>query len=203
MAKENSSSKARYWVGILYPENMIDDWEEEIASKLQIPYCYCVHDKCKDKSGAPRKAHVHLMLVFNNTTTYNHALNTFKKLEADGKNAINTCERVQGVRWMYDYLIHNTDDAKKKNKHQYDMKERISGNNFDIGAYEQISLTDEDAIIDAICNIIEVNEFTNFFDINKFIRAQCDSEYKRVFRKHQSYFNNIVKGLYHKKMTKL
>lgn len=196
-----AGNKARYWVGVLYPENMIDDWEDEINAKLQIPFAYCKHYKCLDKEGQPRPKHVHIMVVFANTTTYNHAMNTFKKLEKDGCKAINKCERVQGVRWMYEYLIHNTEDAIKKKKHQYDPSERITGNNFDIGLYEQISLADEEDIINAICNIIELNQFTNFYDIDKYIRENGDVEYKRIFRRHQSYFNNIVKGLFHKKMV--
>lgn len=197
-----SNSKARYWVGILYPENMIDDWQDLISEKLQLPFAYCIHDKCFDKEGNHRKTHVHLMIVFNNTTTYNHALSVFKTLEKDDCVAISKCERVIGVRLMYEYLIHNTDDAKKKKKHLYDITERVTGNNFDIGSYEQISLSDEEDIISAICDIIDINQFTNFYDMDKYIRKECDSEFRRVFRKHQSYFNNIVKGLFHKSFTK-
>lgn len=196
----NDNGKARYWVGILYTENMIENWQETIAEKLQLPFVYCIHDKDVDQNGEVRKHHVHLMIAFRNTTTYKHAMETFKVLEAPGKEAINKCEKVRGVRFMYEYLIHNTEDSKKKNKHQYKPEERVIGNNFDIGAYEQISLEDEEEIINMICEIIEKNEFTNFFDIDKYIRSIDDSEYKRVFRKHQSYFNNIVKGLFNKKL---
>jgi hypothetical protein len=30
--------KARFWTGVLYPENMRPDWEEVIGDVLQNPY---------------------------------------------------------------------------------------------------------------------------------------------------------------------
>ena len=41
----NPKVKVRYWWGILYPENMIENWKDEIEDVLQLPFCYCVHDK--------------------------------------------------------------------------------------------------------------------------------------------------------------
>ena len=41
----NPKVKVRYWWGILYPENMIENWKDQIEDVLQLPFCYCVHDK--------------------------------------------------------------------------------------------------------------------------------------------------------------
>ena len=60
-----------------------------------------------------------------------------------GKKAINKCEAVVGIRNVYDYLIHDTEDCRKKGKEQYDPSERITGNNFDIGAYEQLGTAEK------------------------------------------------------------
>ena len=48
---------------------------------------------------------------------------------------------------MYNYLIHDTEDSRKKHKHQYDKSERITGNNFDIGSYEQLSVDEKNSIL--------------------------------------------------------
>ena len=64
-------------------------------------------------------------------------------LSAEGKKAINKCEAVVGIRNVYDYLIHDTEDCRKKGKEQYDPSERITGNNFDIGAYEQLGTAEK------------------------------------------------------------
>ena len=130
--------KARFWTGVLYPENMREDWKEVIGDTLQYPYAYCQHSQDKDSKSEHRKDHVHLIVAFPNTTTYKHALNVMDLLSAEGKKAINKCEAVVGIRNVYDYLIHDTEDCRKKGKEQYDPSERITGNNFDIGAYEQL-----------------------------------------------------------------
>ena len=31
--------KARFWTGVLYPENMREDWKEVIGDTLQYPLC--------------------------------------------------------------------------------------------------------------------------------------------------------------------
>ena len=64
----NPKEKARYWTAVMYPENMIDDWKEEIADLIQMPGAYCVHDKDLDDKKEGRKVHVHIIIVFSNTT---------------------------------------------------------------------------------------------------------------------------------------
>ena len=112
--------KARFWTGVLYPENMREDWKEVIGDTLQYPYAYCQHSQDKDSKSEHRKDHVHLIVAFPNTTTYKHALNVMDLLSAEGKKAINKCEAVVGIRNVYDYLIHDTEDCRKKGKEQYD-----------------------------------------------------------------------------------
>ena len=41
-------SKAKFWAGVVYPENMVEGWQEKIGDILQLPYCYILHDKDKD-----------------------------------------------------------------------------------------------------------------------------------------------------------
>lgn len=88
------TTKARYWVGVGYPENMRADWQTSIGEVLQLPYEYCIHDKDVDGAQDSRKTHVHIMVAFPNTTTYKAALSVFQGLSADGKQAFNTVQKV-------------------------------------------------------------------------------------------------------------
>ena len=74
--------KARFWCGVLYPENMVDNWEEEIGDILQLPYAYCLHNQDNDIKSEHRKDHVHIIVAFTNTTTYKHAMTVFSQLSA-------------------------------------------------------------------------------------------------------------------------
>ena len=109
-------SDARYWTGVIYPEHLIDDWEELAPTLIQIPFCYIVHDKdnLKDfeedlkiftdmnnddikneinkfdsefiSKAYKRKVHIHFILAFNNTTTYKNALSVINTIMKKAKN---------------------------------------------------------------------------------------------------------------------
>lgn len=194
---EDMKSKAKYWAFIGYPESMIEDWESQINGLLQYPFAYCVHDKdVLNDTGEVvehRKAHVHFILAFNNTTTYNHVLKIAKKL-----GAINTVEPCINVRYCYDYLIHDTEDSKKKGKYLYSSEERILGNNFDIGSYEQISSSDKIAMTKELMALACSGKFYNFLDFTNHVISNYDDKYVNEFIAHQSLLNNIVKGNFHK-----
>lgn len=190
----NTRSKAKYWTAVMYPESMIDNWQEVISDKLQYPGAYCIHDKdVINDTGEIRKTHVHIILAFNNTTTYKHALSIFKEL---GK--CNMCERVINIRRTYEYLIHNTESCIKSNKHLYDNNERILFNNFDIGAFEQLSTNDKVAIKKELSNIIRQQHIFNFDDFDLYVIENLSLEHYQVMLENQNYFNNIVKGHYNK-----
>lgn len=183
------AEKAKYWNLVLYPESMIDDWENQIGEVLQLPYAYCIHDKCVCEDGSPRKTHVHIMIAFPNTTTYNHVLKIANKLGVTHK-----VESVIGVRFSYNYLIHDTDDSRKKNKHQYDPSERITGNGFDIGAYEQVSLADKTKMLHDIKQLIRSGAFKTFYELDMYVDDNLDTSYQEVLRTNHNYLYNIIRS---------
>lgn len=204
MPKKNEENviavgKARYWWGVLYPENMIEDWETVIAEKLQLPYAYCIHDDDLEKEfenheQEKRKTHVHLIVVFSNTTTYNHVMKIFSLLNAPEKKAFNKVEAIRGIRHAYEYLIHNTESAKKDGKKQYPPAARLTGNNFDIGAYEQISTSDKLRMSKDICDFIVNNDVANFADLYMAIISNFDDSYFEILQTHSGFYERLIKG---------
>lgn len=191
--------KARFWTGVLYPENMREDWKEVIGDTLQYPYAYCQHSQDKDSKSEHRKDHVHLIVAFPNTTTYKHALNVMDQLSAEGKKAINKCEAVIGIRNVYDYLIHDTEDCRKKGKEQYDPSERITGNNFDIGAYEQLGTAEKNEMFLEMGEAIREHGFTNYMDFYEYVvDTYEDMNYIEVMRAYSSHFERLTRGNHHK-----
>lgn len=188
-----TQGKARYWTMVLYPESMVENWQENIGDILQLPYAYCIHDKCLDENGDIRKTHVHILVAFSNTTTYKNVLTLANQL-----GVANKVERCNNVRHVYNYLIHDTDTCRKKNKHLYDPSERIVGNNFDIGAYEQLTTTDKLSIKKDLAKLIRKYHFFNFDDFDEYVIDNLDLEYYQVMCENQGYFNNLVRGHYNK-----
>ena len=191
--------KARFWTGVLYPENMREGWQEIIGDTLQYPYAYCQHTQDKDTKSEHRKDHVHLIVAFPNTTTYKHAMNVMDLLSAEGKKAINKCEAVIGIRNVYDYLIHDTEDCRKKGKELYDPSERITGNNFDIGAYEQLGTAEKNEMFLEMGEAIREHGFTNYMDFYEFVvDTYEDMNYIEVMRCYSSHFERLTRGNYQK-----
>lgn len=198
MANANISN-ARFWVGVLYPENMRPDWQDTLPDIVQLPYAYCIHSADKDSKSEHRKDHVHLILVFPNTTTYNHALKVFGLLSADGKKAVNKCEAVINIRHAYDYLIHDTESCRKLGKELYDKTARITGNNFDIGAYEQLGAAEKNNICKELCNLIITEGFMNFADFYMYVISNFeDSNYFEVLKTYSGLFERLTRANYQK-----
>lgn len=198
--------KARYWWAVLYPENMIEDWENLIAEKLQLPFAYCIHDddlekEFGDQTQQKRKTHVHIIIAFANTTTYKHVTSIFSLLNAPDKRAFNKVEAVRGIRHCYEYLIHNTETAKKDNKKQYSPNDRVIGNNFDIGAYEQISTSDKLRMSKEICNYIVEHDIYNFADLYMAVISNFDDAYFEILQTHSGFYERLIKGNYHRLET--
>lgn len=200
MSKEKISGK--YFWAIMYPENMIDGWERNISEILQRPYAYCVHDKdlANEEREEERKKHVHIIIAWNNNTTQNSATKLFQKLNAPGKQAIafgGVIEKVDNIQWAWDYLLHDSDDARKKNKYQYSKHERITGNNFDIGCYVQLTTHDKISMTKELCQLIIDEVIINYVDFYMFVVTNYDDSYFEVLTSNTTIFRELIKGNYY------
>ena len=186
-------ANARYWTAVLYPESMIDSWEDKISDLVQVPFVYCIHDRDSlEDSDEDRKVHVHLVLAFPNTTTYNHALTVFQELQPN----CGICKRVINIRYMYNYLIHDTDDCRKKCKYLYSPDQRICGNNFDIGAFEQVSVAEKHKMLDQLIQFIMDNGFTNLIDFTIGMNSVFDDSYKELIYGYHGLLEAYCRGNY-------
>lgn len=192
------ANKSKYWVAVCYPENMINGWEDSISQLLQIPYAYCIHDKdLTSKDGESRKVHVHILVAFSNTTTEKFAKSCFDTLTAPGMpSCFSGIQQVFSVRNMYDYLIHDTSDCRKKGKFQYSPSDRVLGNNFDIGSFEQKSTLEKNDMAKELCNVIISLEFTNFADFYMFVVSNMDGDYFEILKSNSGLLDRICKGVY-------
>lgn len=191
------AEKAKYWTAVLYPESMISDWQDNISDILQIPFSYCIHDKDKDGHDGDRKTHIHIVLAFPNTTTYKHALSLFQQLQP----SCAICKKVINIRYIYNYLIHDTDSCRKANKHLYDESERVNGNNFDIGSYEQVSLEEKQQMAKELAQIIIKKNITNMADLYILVSDNMSSDYETIMIGYSGFLGNICKGVYLKQKS--
>lgn len=200
-------TKTRFWVGVLWMENIDQEALSDLEGTLQgLPYAYCIHDKDYENGDPqePRKPHMHMIIGFSNTTTYNHALRVFRGL---GEKAINTCEPVIRIRYKYDYLIHNTKTCeeirqkdrlagKHETKHLYDVNERICGNGFDIGIFEQLSTLEKQRLLKEMDQFMIDNQIYDYSMAAQLFGSMEDAIKYELFIGHSAHFERMCKGIY-------
>lgn len=197
MGSKGGGGDGKYIECLLYPENMIADWELEIDHILQLPFCYCVHNKDINTDNQGRKEHVHLILVFNNTTTLKHAQNICNRLSLPDKFACPLKpQAVIDIKYAYNYLIHDTNNARAKGKFQYSPDCRISGNGFDISVYETRSAIDTNKILKELEQICLNPAMMNFKRVVEYALANLDDSHMEVLRSNSGYLERITKGNY-------
>lgn len=68
-------TKSRWWWFIAYPDSLPNDWIDKLII-TGIPFIVSpLHDKDLSNDGTYKKAHYHVIVIFNNPTTYKHVLN--------------------------------------------------------------------------------------------------------------------------------
>ena len=187
---------ARYWWAVLYQENMRPDWRERIDDLIQLPYAYCEHLADRDSKSDHRKDHVHIIVAKSNTTSYKHIMSVFNLLSAEGKQALNTCEACVDIRHCYDYLIHDTKSCEKLGKEKYDPSQRVTGNNFDIGAYEQITAAQKQEMLKELVGYIIANGFTTINDFTTAALGDYGDEYWEIIVGYNGTLERYCRGNY-------
>lgn len=118
MGQDVKKIKARYWTSILYLDSAPSDWQERIEN-LKMSYLVSpLHDKDLNATGEPKKAHYHVVLIWDSPTTYNNALEAFKEV-----GAIEHFQNVKSIKAMARYLCH----LDNPDKYQYEISEVLRG----------------------------------------------------------------------------
>lgn len=202
--------KTRYYEAILYPENMVSDWQDIIEDLIQNPCCYCVHDKDVDfldgihtneegiveRDFEKVKTHVHLIIAWSGPVTSSFIIKLCNKLSLEDRKCCSVAQPVYNMERAYDYLIHDTEKAKKDLKYQYDESERICLNNFDIHFYRRIDENEKDIIAIEIADICFQHMFMDFMELRNYIHCCCPDTFEIILMNRCNYFDKLVTANY-------
>lgn len=147
--------KARTWGMVVYPDSAPENWIELLSETFLQFAVSPLHDKDINPDGELKKAHWHVILVWDGPVTKNTALTIATKLNAPQPI------KIESVRGAYRYFTH-TDNPEK---YQYDVKDIRVFNGFDISSY--VALTKEEkykAIVD-IKKIIHEKRIVEYLDL--------------------------------------
>lgn len=178
--------KSRYFDFLLYPESIPEDWEDCLA-KLGLPMAVSpLHDldvtereykelkpheqAIIDAGGVVyKKPHYHVIYVAKNPVTTESVRNKIKR--ALGGKSVSHIEITDSVEWYFNYLTHDTADARKKHKHLYDKKDITYINDFDIDRYVVLDEGQKRELKNLLLNIIRKEHLVNVIHLLDFIEV--------------------------------
>lgn len=168
--KKQKNVKSRYWSILVYPESAPEDWENVLAG---LTYCYKLHDKDVNKDGELKKAHIHVLLMFDGPTTYNVIKEITERLNSPMPIP------ARSVRGTIRYLIH----ADNKDKYQYNREDIVSvGMDQEIEEAFTPKKTDQQqlekrvSMVYKLSTIIKDNRFSNWGQLMTYLQELDDPD---------------------------
>lgn len=108
--------RTRNFATIVYPESAPKDWLEKLADLKIEALVSPLHDQDKNPNGEPKKAHYHVILMFDNVKTIDQAQEITEQIGGVG------VEKISSLRGYARYLIH-ADNPEKAQYNKADIKQ--------------------------------------------------------------------------------
>ena len=182
-----------------YPDNMMVDWDKHLGKLLQVPCCWILHDK----DGCD--PHIHIIIQWANNVKLSYYVKYCNQmLKKEGINPLTGKEYcpfklIKPVKFpvqAYDYLIHDTDDAKAEGKYLYSRLERHCENGFDIHFVAQQDIQQKIMISEEISDYIDRYNIMDIKQVYKWLKTKGENyhDYYIVFQAHSGYFDRLCGG---------
>lgn len=160
--KNIKNQRTRNWTMVVYPESVVLDWKERLQ-KLYAPLLISpLHDKDKNPDGTPKKAHYHVLIMFEGVKSYNQILEITEDIKA---TIPQICHSAKGLAR---YMAHmdNPDKA------QYKTDDIVSLNGADLSELLKPSSQDRYTMIGEMLDFINDNQIMEFEDILIYARRK-------------------------------
>lgn len=146
----------RSWAFIIYPESLPENWKEIIIDTGLPMVISPLHDKDINPTGEEKKAHYHVICYYENATTYSNV----KQNVTDKLNGTIPI-KLESMRGMYRYHLH----LDNPEKYQYDDRDRMFFNGFDIDFASKLTRTEINKLIREVHTFINDNNLTEYIDL--------------------------------------
>lgn len=191
---KSKSIKSRYWTFILYPESAPSDWLERLrATGVKISVSP-LHDRDLTEKGELKKAHYHVLVCFSNPRPYESMKMFTDELNQPIPKQVNGNE---GVYYLYEYFSHKNDLKKA----QYDEKDIINLNGFNIIDYRILNDSELQALKNKIIDFIIEKDITEYWDLIVELKA-VDNDMYEYASNHTILFDRLIASRRHKIQTK-
>lgn len=181
--------KGRSWAFIMYPDSMPQNYEE-IITDLGLPFAISpLHDKDIDSTGEPKKPHYHVIIYYENPTTYKNV----KDNVCDPLHAT-IPKKLESMRGMYRYHLH----LDNPDKFQYDDRDRKFYNGFDVNQVDSLTATEEFKILRDLLQFIRDNQIFEYSDLLNILQDNDSIELLQVASRKTIVLNTYLCSLRNK-----
>ena len=187
-----ADSRTRNWTIVVYPESAPKNWRE-ILGDLHIGWLVSpLHDKDVNPDGETKKAHWHVVLIFDNKKSYDQIKSISDKLNAP------VPQPVQSLRGMVRYLVH----LDNPEKHQYDRADIENHGVDDIAKYF-MTASSHRKILQEITKFISENHVTNLANLANYILATGNTDWFDVMAfRNTVYITKLLDAEWHKEQER-
>lgn len=176
--------KGKFWCFVLYPDSAPANWEEQL-NLSGIPWSISpIHKGDMNADGGNKKPHYHVILIWQNSTTYN----TVKQF-TQGTLHGTVPQVLRSVVGYYRYFTH----ADNPEKCQYDEKEIRYGNGFDIADYMKLTKEQKLEMHAMLTNLIRDNGIWDYLELCTIAQEIGFDEYECVVT-HTLHFKAACKS---------
>lgn len=171
--------KSRYWSFIVYPDSIVENWEN-ILEEMGLIFCVSpLHDKDINPTGEVKKEHYHVLIEYEGPKTYR----TIKEEICD-KIGATIPKKVESLRGYYRYLTHMDNPEKA----QYKMEDIREYNGFKL----DLTTTEITRIMQGICRYIEEKNITEYYELMNQYEYLGDNDYWEIASNHTYFFDKYI-----------
>lgn len=189
---KRAGQRTRNWTVIFYPEDLPDDWKEQVdelhCKWIEGP----VHDKDINPDGTPKKIHIHTLFMFEAVKKIDQVKELLGEVFGYSDNGsiigVATPQRVTDRSAIVRYMAHLDHPSKA----QYDVNDIVGHNGADVAEIMRYSLTETMNKMIAIEEFIEQNHITEYATLCKMIRYSNPDWYQIVVTKNTVHFRAFV-----------
>lgn len=186
MPKAKTQVRTRNFATVVYPESAPENWQDILTQQFVPAFVSPLHDKDINPGGEAKKAHYHVMLMFDGVKTVEQAQSIFTLIGGVG------CEVVQSVRGYARYLCH-LDNPEKVQYSQDDVRTMCGADYASV-----IGLaTDKYKALGEMQDFCEKYNVVSFYLLSKYARTHrtdwyrilcdCGSVYMREYLKSKQW----------------
>lgn len=165
--RKASDARKRNFATVIYPESAPENWREILAGYFVPAFVSPLHDKDVNATGDPKKAHHHVMVMFEGKKSDEQVKTMFDSIGGVG------LERVESLRGYARYLCH-LDNPEKA---QYNPSDVVSMNGSDY-SYTIGIVADKYKAVREMIAFCKANQIVSYSELLEYASVEQDTWFR-------------------------